>query len=49
MSEPQPEVDRSPRPNLIVIEPATVDACRTDYENGADVRARLDRQIKDGR
>lgn len=33
-----------PRENTIVSEPATPDACRRDYEAGADVRAQLARQ-----
>jgi hypothetical protein len=30
---------RTPRENRIVAEPATPTACRSDYENAADVRA----------
>lgn len=33
-----------PRENTIVSEPATPDACKRDYEAGADVRAQLARQ-----
>lgn len=41
MSEHQPEPDRTPQPNRVLAEPATVEACRSDYDAGADVRARL--------
>lgn len=34
----------TPQPNAILSAPATVAACREDYENGADIRDRLDRQ-----
>lgn len=34
----------SPRENTIVAEPATPDACKRDYEAGADVRAAMARQ-----
>ncbi|MEU2111841.1 hypothetical protein [Streptomyces sp. NPDC019507] len=30
-----------PQPNRILAEPATVQACRADYDDAADVRARL--------
>ncbi|MFL3869218.1 hypothetical protein LT966_21705 [Streptomyces griseobrunneus] len=33
-----------PRENKVVAEPATPDACRRDYEAGAQVRAALARQ-----
>lgn len=33
-----------PRENTIVAEPATPDACRRDYQAGADVRAQMARQ-----
>lgn len=36
--------DEAPRENMIVAEPATPDACKRDYEAGADVRAQLARQ-----
>ncbi|WP_285440214.1 MULTISPECIES: hypothetical protein [unclassified Streptomyces] len=36
--------DDQPRENPIVSEPATPDACRRDYQAGADVRAALARQ-----
>lgn len=36
--QPSPE---PPRENPIYRQPATVDACRADYEAGADIRARL--------
>jgi hypothetical protein len=35
---------RTPRENRIVAEPATPTACRSDYENAADVRATAARQ-----
>ncbi|WP_329616444.1 hypothetical protein OG244_28360 [Streptomyces brevispora] len=38
------EEPTTPRENPIVAEPATPDACRRDYENGADVRATVARQ-----
>lgn len=34
----------TPRPNRILAEPATVDACRADYKAGADVRQTIARQ-----
>ncbi|WP_165854446.1 hypothetical protein [Streptomyces sp. V2] len=46
MTEPQPQPDRTPRPNPILAQPATVTDCRTDYEDAADVRRRLDQQIR---
>jgi hypothetical protein len=39
-----PEPDRTPRENTILAEPATVEACRRDYEAAADVRALLAKQ-----
>jgi hypothetical protein len=39
-----PEPDRTPRENSILAEPATVEACRRDYDAGADVRALLAKQ-----
>lgn len=41
MSEEQTEPDRTPRPNQILAEPATVDACQQDYANAVDVRQTL--------
>ncbi len=41
---PQPSPE-PPRENPIYRQPATVAACRADYEAGADVRRRLDQQI----
>lgn len=42
MSEPQPEQpDYTPQPNQILATPDTVDSCRQEYADGADVRARL--------
>lgn len=35
------ERDRTPQPNRILAEPATVENCRTDYNAGADVRQTL--------
>jgi hypothetical protein len=35
---------RAPRENRIVAEPANPSTCRSDYENGADVRATFARQ-----
>ncbi|MEW1630804.1 hypothetical protein AB0387_26020 [Streptomyces sp. NPDC089173] len=37
--------DEAPRENTIIAEPATPDACRRDYEAGADVRAQMARQL----
>jgi hypothetical protein len=34
----------APRPSPVVYEPATVAACRADYEAGGDIRDRLDQQ-----
>ncbi|MEU9400569.1 hypothetical protein [Streptomyces sp. NPDC048242] len=46
----QPETkDLTPRRSSVMFEPATPDACRRDYEEGADVRARFDQQIQGGR
>ncbi|WP_237310416.1 hypothetical protein [Streptomyces sp. AMCC400023] len=42
-AQPSPE---PPRENPIFRQPATVATCRADYEAGADVRRRLDQQIK---
>ncbi|MFD8254948.1 hypothetical protein [Streptomyces werraensis] len=39
--EPTP---RTPRPNRIVAEPATPQACAADYQAGADVRQAIARQ-----
>ncbi|WP_282107677.1 hypothetical protein [Streptomyces sp. C3-3] len=36
--------DEAPRENTIVAEPATPDACKRDYQAGADVRAAMARQ-----
>lgn len=33
-----------PRENTIVSEPATPDACKRDYQAGADVRAQMAQQ-----
>jgi hypothetical protein len=35
----------APQPNRIIAEPATVQSCRSDYEQGADVRRVMDQQI----
>lgn len=48
MTEQQPERDLTPRPNPILAEPATVELAQRDYADGADVRQRLDQQIKGG-
>ncbi|MGW3110533.1 hypothetical protein [Streptomyces sp. NPDC001091] len=45
--QPEPR-DLTPRPSPVVYEPASVDTCRQDYEQGADVRSRLDQQIQNG-
>lgn len=37
--------DDQPRENTIVAEPATPDACKRDYQAGADVRAQMARQL----
>jgi hypothetical protein len=34
----------TPQPSRLFEEPATVAACQADYADGADIRARLDRQ-----
>jgi hypothetical protein len=48
--QPTPQHTPEPRrPNPIFRQPATVEACREDYEAGADVRRRLDNQIRAGR
>lgn len=44
MSEPQPKPDYTPRPNPILAEPATVQACQQDYADAADVRQTMARQ-----
>ncbi|MFI1723908.1 hypothetical protein [Streptomyces sp. NPDC020489] len=49
MSEQQPEQDLTPQANRILAEPATVGACRADYEAGADVRQALAAQEARGR
>jgi hypothetical protein len=38
------QTDFTPRPNPIIAEPATPEACQADYAAAADVRARLDTQ-----
>lgn len=35
-----------PRENRVLSEPATPTTCRRDYDQGADVRATVDRQQK---
>ncbi|HEY9369304.1 hypothetical protein [Streptomyces sp.] len=42
--EAQQRTVTAPRPSRVATEPATVAACRADYEAAADVRARLDQQ-----
>ncbi len=44
MSEQQPKPDLTPQPNPILAQPATVQACRADYEDAADVRAVMAQQ-----
>ncbi|MFH8792217.1 hypothetical protein [Streptomyces sp. NPDC017941] len=46
MSEQQPEQepDRTPQPSQILAEPATVDACRADYQAAGAIRIRMTRQ-----
>lgn len=39
-----PAQNLKPQPNPIVAEPATVEACRTDYEAAADIRQTMARQ-----
>lgn len=41
MSQQQPQPDLKPKPNQILAQPATVQACRRDYDQGADVRQTL--------
>lgn len=41
MTEQQPEPDRTPQPNQILAQPATIQACRADYQAAADIRATL--------
>lgn len=46
-SDPNPDEGlRRVRASSIATAPATVAACRSDYEGGADVRANLDRQLR---
>jgi len=40
-SQQQPEPDRTPKPNQILAQPATVQACRADYQAAADIRATI--------
>ncbi|MFF7452124.1 MULTISPECIES: hypothetical protein [unclassified Streptomyces] len=49
MSEQQPGPDHTPQPNRILAEPANVDACRADYQAGAEVRQTLAEQEARGR
>ena len=39
------ERDRTPQPNRILAEPATVAACRADYQVGAPVRQAMSQQL----
>ncbi|MEV8477891.1 hypothetical protein [Streptomyces sp. NPDC051173] len=48
MSAKEEEPDGTPRESSVT-GPATVDACRTDYRDGADVRAKADKQWADER
>ncbi|CAM5250276.1 hypothetical protein SGLAM104S_01612 [Streptomyces glaucescens] len=41
MSKQQPERPLAPRPNQILAQPATVQACQRDYANADDIRRRL--------
>lgn len=38
-----------PQPNRVCSEPATVQTCRTDYEDAAGIRARFNAQIRRAR
>lgn len=49
MSEQQATQDRTPPPNRILAEPATVDACRADYNAAAEIRQTLAAQEARGR
>lgn len=40
----QPTLTPQPQPNRILAEPATVQACRSDYEQAADVRDTMAQQ-----
>ncbi|MFE1349829.1 hypothetical protein [Streptomyces sp. NPDC058757] len=42
--EPPAEPDRTPRPSVILSEPATPAACAADYAAAGPVRAELDKQ-----
>lgn len=44
MSEQQPKTDLTPQPNQILAQPATVQACRADYDDASDVRAVMAQQ-----
>ena len=44
MSEQQNERDLTPQPNPILNQPATVDACKQDYDAAADVRQTMANQ-----
>ncbi|MEU3282902.1 hypothetical protein [Streptomyces antibioticus] len=44
MTATQPAPDRTPQPNRILTQPATIAACRRDYQAAADIRARITTQ-----
>ncbi|MEU5426862.1 hypothetical protein AB0H73_14830 [Streptomyces olivoreticuli] len=48
MSAKEKKPDSTPRESSVT-GPATVDTCRTDYCNGADVRDKADKQWADER
>lgn len=43
--QPTPHT-RTPQPNRILAQPATVAACQADYANAADIRQRLHDQLR---
>jgi hypothetical protein len=44
MSQQPEERDLTPQPNRILAEPATVQACRADYEAAANIRQTIAEQ-----
>jgi hypothetical protein len=48
VSQQQPERDLAPRPNPILAEPATAEACARDYQAAVDIRDRINNEIRGG-
>lgn len=49
MTQPTPQPEPTPEPpqeNSVVREPATIDACRRDYESGGAARAAMARAVR---